>query len=59
VDRENERSLAEVAKIIGTCKWETSLQLREEDIIARSVTRSSKGTPRSKSFVSNIFELEA
>jgi hypothetical protein len=56
--RKNKEILAEVANM-GMCKRETTIQLREEDIIARTVTRSGKGVPRRRTFVSNALNTEA
>ena len=55
---EAERRLQELSTM-GMCKWERVIKLREEDVIARSVTRAPAGTPRHTSYFSNALNTEA
>jgi hypothetical protein len=56
---EAERSRAELITMGGMCRWDRVIKLREEDVIARSITRAPAGTPRRTSYFRNALNTEA
>jgi hypothetical protein len=55
--RGTQRSMDELGKM-GLCKWETVVELREEDVQARAVTVIAKGSPRRTTFIQNATNTE-
>ena len=55
---EAKRRLQELSTM-GMCKWDRVIQLREEEVIARSITRAPAGMPRHTCYDRNALNTEA
>jgi hypothetical protein len=53
-----QRSLKSLSNL-GLCEWETVVELHEESIKSRSVTKTTKGSPRRTRFIQNAMNAEA